>query len=338
MQPPVVTARAVGIGGPVSVLEWSVTVGISEFSDCPPNGPDLDTTVDLSPAGGGEQITIDLENVIRGGSISFFVRGTVNGCEVLDFAGIHIDGTNPPQSDIQAALPHDALRRIACKESGQRQFDAPPNGGTGFCPLFGPGGKVGIMQVPDPSADEVWNWRLNVEKGVEIFNERVAAAGEYPSRVRNSEGFRNLVAQFNQRRQQQGLDPIQVVLPDFTTGNFDDDLQQLELDAIRGYNGWNGSDRFGLERHEFRVAVDGIEGEEVLILANVNEETLQGEAGWERVLVAGRPTAIGTPNYVEEVLAFDFGCSSAPPIASVSPVSAQGLSVYRVMTWRSRAT
>jgi hypothetical protein len=35
---------------------------------------------------------------------------------------------------------------------------------------------------------EVWNWRLNVEKGIEIFNERVATAGEYPSRVRNSEG------------------------------------------------------------------------------------------------------------------------------------------------------
>jgi hypothetical protein len=168
------------------------------------------------------------------------------------------------------------------------------------------------MQVPDPTPDHVWNWRLNVEKGIEIFNERVAAAGEYPSAVRNSEGFRNLVAQFNQGRQQQDLNPTEVVLPDFRTGNFDDDLQELELDAIRGYNGWRGSDRFGLELHEFRVAVERIGDQEVLVVANVNEEMLQGAAFWERVPVADRPADVGSPNYVEEVLAFLGGCNSAP--------------------------
>lgn len=330
MQPSVVTARAVGIGGPISVLEWRVGVGLGNLSECP-NGPNRDDRLDLSPTGGGEQITINLENVIRGGSIGFFVRGIVNGCEVSEFGSNGINGTNPQQSDIQAALPHDTLRRIACRESGQRQFDAPPNGGTGFCPLFGPGGKVGIMQIANPTADEVWNWRLNVEKGIEVFNERVAAAGEYPSRVRNSDGFRNLVEQFNQRRQQQGLDPVQVILPDFTTGNFDDDdnLQQLELDAIRGYNGWEGKDRFGLELHEFRVAVDRIDGEEVLVVADENEETLQGEAVWERVPVADRPTAIGAANYVDEVLAFDFGCSDASPLPVLRYISRSTLVIPR---------
>lgn len=334
MQPSVVTARAVGIGGPISVLEWSVTVGIGDFHDCPPNGPrDLDTTVDLSPTGGGEQITINLENVIRGGGIFFSVRGTVNGCELLRFGSGGIDGTNPQQSDIQAALPHDALRRIACKESGQRQFDAPPNGGTGFCPLFGTGGKVGIMQIPDPTADEVWNWRLNVEKGIEIFNERVAAAGEYPSRVRNSEGFRNLVAQFNQRRQQQGLDPVQVVLPDFTKGNFDDDPQQLELDAIRGYNGWEGSDRFGFEMHEFRVAVDVVDGGEVLRVTNINEQTLKGMAVWERVPSEDRPQGLGEPNYVNNVLALTPACLFGPFTILTGPTPVMRLDVanYAVM-------
>src|SRR5205823_5962909 len=95
--------------------------------------------------------------------------------------------------------------------------------------------------------------------------------------------FERLVSQFNQRRQQQGLDPIQIVLPPFAEGDFDENLQQLEMDAIRGYNGWNGADQFGLELHEFRVSVDA---EEVLVVTNVNEETLQGEAVWERVPVA----------------------------------------------------
>ena len=61
------------------------------------------------------------------------------------------------------------------------------------------------------------------------------------------------------------------------------------MDAIRGYNGWNGTDQFGLELHEFRVAVDQTDGEEVLVVTNVNEETLHGEAVWERVPVADRP-------------------------------------------------
>jgi hypothetical protein len=96
-------------------------------------------------------------------------------------------------------------------------------------------------------------------------------------------------------------------------------LQELELDAIRGYNGWVGSDRFGFELHEFRVAVDRINGEidveEVLVVTNVNEETLQGEAVWERVPVADRPAAPGSPNYVEEVLAFLPSCQHAPTLA-----------------------
>ena len=170
------------------------------------------------------------------------------------------------------------------------------------------------MQVPDPTPDHIWNWRLNVAKGIELFNERVAAAGEYPSRVKNSEGFRNLVEQFNQRRQQQGLDPIQVVLPDFTTGNFDDDPQQLELDAIRGYNGWEGSDRFGFEMHEFRVAVDVVDGGEVLRVTDINEQTLIGEAVWEQVPVEDRLQNRGEPNYVNSVRAFAPNCLFRVPI------------------------
>jgi len=142
----------------------------------------------------------------------------------------------------------------------------------------------------------------------------VAAAGEYPRRVKNSEGFRNLVEQFNQRRQQQGLDPIQVVLPDLTTGNFDDDPQQLELDAIRGYNGWEGSDRFGFEMHEFRVAVDVVDGGEVLRVTDINEQTLIGEAVWEQVPVEDRPQNRGEPNYVNNVRAFAPNCLFPVPI------------------------
>jgi hypothetical protein len=220
------------------------------------------------------------------------------------------------------------LRRIACKESGQRQFDAPPNGGTGFCPLFGPGGKVGIMQIANPTDDEVWNWRMNVAKGMKIFNERVDAARTYPSKVRNSDEFERLSSKFNQKRQGQGLNPIQIALPPFAEGDFDENLQQLEMDAIRGYDGWNGADRFGLELHEFRVAMDLIDGEEVLVVTNVNEETLQGEAVWERLPVADRPADISRPNYVDEVLSFWFDCIPVAGPCNLTGISPTSVTLF----------
>ena len=119
--------------------------------------PDLVAHLDFSLTDGGEQITLNFNNLIRGGDLGIGVRGTINGCEVGDGTSAVIHGTNPQRSDIHAALPHDAMRRIACKESGQRQFNAPPDGGTDRCPLFGPGGRVGIMQIANPTHDEVWN-------------------------------------------------------------------------------------------------------------------------------------------------------------------------------------
>jgi hypothetical protein len=329
---PAITATAVGVGGAASELEWKIRVDFGARG-CPPFGPDdLRTDFSLSQKGGNEITTDVFGSIVRGGlfSLSFSAQGTVNGCQA--FGGrseLSLVGTNPQQSAIRATLPHDTLRRIACKESGQRQFDAPPNGGTGGCPLFGPGGKVGIMQIANPTGDEVWDWRENVKKGIEIFTKIVdqirgnpdKEIPSYPSRVRDSDEFKLLVVQFNQKRQQQGLNPIEIVLPDFEIGNFDDDndLQQLEVDAIRGYNGWNGSDRFGFELHEFRVAVELIDGQEVLAVANVNEEALQGEAVWEGVPVEDRPGDIGSPSYVDDVLALQFDCapSTTPLIVDI---------------------
>ena len=246
-QMPVITAR-LRIIGPATATVNNWTCGVSfrgAINTCPnvPHFGVINDDLELTQAG-GDQFTPNFDKV-RGNFVGFSVRFTIGGQTHEPFGtGASILGTNPQQSQVQAALPHDTLRRIACRESGQRQFDAAADGGVSECPLYSSDrrGRVGIMQVPDPTPDHIWNWRLNVEKGIEIFNERVAAAGEYPSRVRNSEEFNRLVVQFNQRRQQQGLDPIQVILPEFTAGNFDgdDDLQQLELDAIRGYNGWHG--------------------------------------------------------------------------------------------------
>ena len=313
---PVVTART-RISGSVTAAfnEWRCRVFfLGDLVFCP-NIPHFDMfndDLEVTQEGGAE-FTPSFETV-RGTSVSFEISFTVEGQASGDSAGARILGTNPKRSEIQAALPHNTLRQIACRESGQRQFDAPADGGVSECPLFSSDGRgrVGIMQVSDPSPDHIWNWRRNVEKGIELFNERLAAAGEYPSRVQRSAGFTTLVAQFNRRRQQQGLDPVQVVLRDFTSGNFDDELGELELDAIRGYNGWEGSDRFGFELHEFRIAVDIVDGIEVLRVTNINQQTMIGEAAWEQVPVEDRPQNIGQPDYVNNVLAFGSDCLFVP--------------------------
>jgi peptidoglycan hydrolase-like protein with peptidoglycan-binding domain len=243
--------------------------------------------------------------VIRGGSLSVTVTATIDGQTITDkMTGMRLLGTNPTRADLFAALPNKTLRRMALRESGGgKQFAAAADGGVSACPLWSGDrlGGVGIFQItaPDPPTDdEVWNWRSNVAGGIRIFNEKIAQARGYPARVQNTARFRQLVAAFNASRRAKGLPALTIIVPRFTTGDFDDNLQQLELDAIRGFNGFAGNDGFGLELHEFRLAVDG----GVLRVANINEQTLKGEAVWLRVPVADRPKS-GDPKYVTNVLA-----------------------------------
>ncbi len=310
---PVITATAVGIGGTLAGLTWSVSAGF-HFSDCPPNGPaNRASQRDILPSITGNQITIDMGDEVIGGAVTITAQGTINGCPVSASAGMNVESTNPPLDVLHTALPHATLRLIACRESGQRQFEAPADGGTGQCPFFGCGGRVGLMQIADPSDEEIWNWAANVASGIERFQESVDAARDYPDQVRNSAGFQDLVAQFNQQRQAQGESPLNIELPDFTSGNFDDDRQQLELDAIRGYNGWFGTDRFGFALHEFRVAIDPIGGQDTLRVIQRSDQV--GEAQWERVPAGDRPVTgvCNDPDYVDSVLALQGICGPQGP-------------------------
>ena len=70
-------------------------------------------------------------------------------------SGLTIVGVNPLIPSIQAALPHDTLRRIARLESGYRQFNAAAGGGSSKCPFFSSDnlGGAGIMQLTSPAPD-----------------------------------------------------------------------------------------------------------------------------------------------------------------------------------------
>jgi hypothetical protein len=304
---PMIVAQARIVGVPTSValttpMTWSVRLRF-DAAHCPHgpsrqiNHPDIVKTV----AGGTFAIPFAL---VRGGQLTITVRATVAG-RVLVAQSSHLDvrGTNPTLLDLRAALPHTTLRRIARFESGGgRQFIAAADGGVGACPLWSGDnlGGVGIMQitVPRPTDNQVWNWRENVTAGIRIFNQKVGAARDYPSHVRNSHRFKQLVQQFNAERHKHKLQAIPVDLPDLTTGDFDANLQQLELDSIRGFNGWGGRDHFGLHLHEFRVALDA-NGH---LRLNVDPSGTKATAVWERVPATARPQSFGDPDYVNHVL------------------------------------
>jgi hypothetical protein len=248
-------------------------------------------------------VLIPFFTLVRGGSLTVSVSATINGKIIRDqMSGIRIVATNPTRAALFAALPNDTMRRMALQESGGKQFAAAANGGVSPCPLWSGDrlGGVGIFQItlPRPTDDEVWNWRSNVAKGLDIFRQKLAVSRGYPAQVRSSGGFKQLVRAFNADRRTRGLPPLTITLPDFTSGDFDNNLLQLELDAIRGFNGFAGGDGLGHPLHEFRVGIQ--RGR--LRVVKIDEQAKTGEAEWERVPAAQRPQDTGDPNYVARVL------------------------------------
>lgn len=243
---------------------------------------------------------------VRGGNLLITVSATVNGQSLKTTSkNLRIVGTNPPFASLQAALGNDASRCIARLESGCRQFDAAAGGGTSACPLWSGdnAGGVGVMQLtsPPPTDDEVWNWQSNVATGLGLLGNKAAIAQQYPARVRGSAGFAQMVAAFNANRVAAGQPPIQITLPGFTSTGFGvqvGQLGQVELDGIRGYNGWAGRDIFGFSLHEFRVAVDAAG----FLVVNIEPGGMVGTVQWERVPAADRPQGVGDPDYVNHVL------------------------------------
>ena len=225
---------------------------------------------------------------VRGGLLSVQVVMRVGTTEHRARVNWTIVGTNPTGTAIRAfangiGANRAVFRKKMRQESSLQQFRTPSNwpkyssdglGGVGLCQLT----------RPAPTADQTWSWKENVRGGWALYLEKERIARAYPRNVRNGERFRNLVTAWNRARTTQGLPALPVELPDYTP-------EQLELDTLRGFNGYANS------LHEYRVRV-----ENGALFVTVDPSGTRGLAEWERVPVADRGT-VGDPNYVENVLA-----------------------------------
>jgi hypothetical protein len=294
-QMPVINARAIITGeapDPTRTTRfvWTVTIRFQASGCLNGRAREINDSFQLTSVGGDCAIVFPH---VRGGELIISASADLPTiCLESRTHGLSIRGTNPFRAELNAACGGLNAQRIAAHESGQRQFIGAVNGGTGTCPLFSGDrlGGVGLFQItrPAPSDDEHWDWRANVTRGLQIFAQKRAAAADYPRRVRQSAGFRALVNRFNAGRPT----PAVIVLPDYSA-------QQLELDSIRGYNGWAGHDAFGMELHEFRVPLDAAGN----LVVDVDAATGRGTIQWDQVPAAARPQNTGDPNYVNHVLA-----------------------------------
>lgn len=217
---------------------------------------------------------------------------------------LEIIGVNPSQTELYDFLDSispargKTLKRIVCFESGLRQFDA-----TG-CPLWSQDrlGGVGLGQItkPKPTLQVMWDWKANCREVQSRLDVAAVNSAGFPGRVATRAGFKAAVAALNRQRRAAGLEALIVMVPNFTSGDFIDDYQQLELDSLRIYNGAAGTDRvIGGALREFRLQTIEMNGHRVLDVQNVQGNV--GTAVWERVPVGDRPIKPGDPNYVEHV-------------------------------------
>jgi hypothetical protein len=300
---PVIQVQASIVGMPaaataLTTFDWLATLEFSPAqcqNGIPPAFPPL--TLSGLSLGGAFAIRF---GEIRGGRLTIRVRARVSGGEmVAERKDLRIIGTNPLYVQLTQALPSKVFRALVWHESRGRQFLGTANGGTAACPLYSADrlGGVGLMQLtrPAPTREQTWNWRANITGGLALLEVKKQAARAYPAHYRQSAEFQGLVTAWNADRAARKLAAIQVGIPDFTD-------EQVELDALRGYNGWSG----GI--HEFRAARDGA-GK---LIVDIAADGKTGTARWEQVsadtrrsdaLAAGVATnRLGDTDYVRHVM------------------------------------
>ena len=179
--------------------------------------------------------------------------------------------------------------RILHQESQFQQFV-----GDGW-PYFSGDNKggAGLGQITPASEDQRWNWRTNVQAANSKYSHSYDLTNTYVNSMRSSPKVAEKIKKINAVRKAQNLPPLTITIPYFSE-------DQRVRDAIRGYNGWAGSDPIDPDRflHQYRLAQDASGDLKYTIVPNTNNAT----AIWEEVPWTDRPSNVGDPKYVWNVM------------------------------------
>ncbi len=306
---------------------------------------------------GMDEYTFELTNAndVIGGSLTLEAKAVVDGVTLNAASpeGAVINGTNPPRTSIQSRVDlavdgtgfsglrkadvKDAVKRIGCQESRQRQFKAAADGGTGPG-LISPDNGVGAYQitsgnpiVKDPPI--IYDWRKNTDAGTTIFSSKTTFSKQYPGLLQSKDKYKAYISEkINKGRCMRGLDPIGLppvakkpkdtysercmasltLIPgDAPAANFTKinllgatPVNQLLEDGVRGYNGFAGPKLFELPLHEFQPDEDFL-----LTVPDGDLDTLSTNSDiWLRVPVSDRGSS-GDPNYVGNVTSQQATCN-----------------------------
>jgi hypothetical protein len=159
---------------PATRLQWSIAIVEQIQASTCPSSRRGNCTLNLAQQNVvGGTWTPNLVD-IQGGDAVISVQAVVQGANLQASIQVRVRGTNPAAATITARLggAGTAADRIACHESGRRQFNA---AGT---PLLGPGGDVGIMQLCNPAASCIqrWGWTDNVDAGRALMSQKQTIA------------------------------------------------------------------------------------------------------------------------------------------------------------------
>lgn len=281
------TAKVVGVTPdptPTTTFTWTAHLEINENGG---TGATVDYDDDIiqnvtTTGPGTYTLTFQDPAFFEGGRLTLTVTAMVNNQMLTaktpkDLATqpaspLQIYGTNPQRSAIRSAIitqvpthsfyglqnPNvdDVFQRMACRESGQIQFNASANGGTGP-PYVASDNGIGITQITQARPDlfvtkpeVVFNWQTNIATGVTTYQSKAKVSLAYPARLRSDNDLTDpdsyqyyITNTINPARVAKGLMPIAILpAPNFTTaGNLGSNPpNQLLEDAVRGYNGFAG--------------------------------------------------------------------------------------------------
>jgi|GEM_PF-2528536 len=330
------TAKVVGVSPdptPTTVFTWHASLAVDERY--PPEEVKFDDDIVQDTTTTGEApylLELEKRSAIRGGRLKLTATASIDGQEMAGETedGLRIEGKNPLRSDVRSAIDSgvsggirglsatdtaNALKRVACQEYHQFQFEPKAEGGIGPVEVSFDDG-VGIFQITrtnrcyDPFIDcpqVLYDWRANVTEGIANFRDKVPSARQYPAKLRGkSSTYPDFIkGTINPIRKEAGLRPIPgIPAPQFTTTGLlgADEPNQLLEDSIRGINGFAGDRLYGLHLHEFRPDVAFLEKVPDADLPKLNHD----QRVWERVPLTDRPE-VGR-DYVVKVTSWTTTC------------------------------